>query len=462
MRLRCKMKDDIPGRQGFRRCIAFLRRTQPRSSADSSSRMRLFRSLSGSFPPGDRASRPAAVLLVAITTGLASAGPAPAGHRSEASHRGCIGYIGYCDAAGEARRARTGDDPSGRAATPANAGAGSGAPVVARFVEPMPENHDGETAFSVRLEFSEDIVTEEEAMRDAAFSVSGGDMIEAFRVAGRSDLWELTVAPASDRRVMLSAASVRSCAEAAALCTEDGRSLSHWLAATVAGPAPGPRIAGVPQVGSTLEASFFEAPGGNLTWRWLRGTEPIADAAGRTYAPTTADVGARISTRVEHGGQSVEGAATAPVWPAPSNPPLAAGEEELLSTTMTLGSSVANPFYVAGYLRLPGASFGSMEAAEFRMDGVKRTLRMFLLNDAGLFALSIEPPLENAEGLVAWWDGYRIAGFVPEITHGIQLWVSRTVQPESQYTRYWRGRSNGVRVAVSLRRAVSAAGATGR
>ena len=132
------------------------------------------------------------------------------------------------------------------------------------------------------------------------------------------------------------------------------------------------RIDGVPQVGNTLRvlvderrarnrrAASAEPPSGALTYQWLRGSEVIAGATASTYVLTVADVGARLSVRVESGDGSVTNAETPPVWSAPVNPPLADGEEELLSATVTLGSHQF-PFSVAGYGRVLGQSFGEMD-----------------------------------------------------------------------------------------------------
>ena len=98
-----------------------------------------------------------------------------------------------------------------------------------------------------------------------------------------------------------------------------------------------PEIAGVAQVGNTLGVSFTEAPSGTLTYQWLRGSDAISGATASTYAPTEADVGARVSVQVRSGTESITSEATAPVWAPPANPPLADGEEEILSTTITLG-----------------------------------------------------------------------------------------------------------------------------
>ena len=214
-----------------------------------------------------------------------------------------------------------------------------------------------------------------------------------------------------------------------------------------------PQINGVPQVGNALEVSFAEPPNGALVYQWLRESEVIAGAAGSTYVPTVADVGARLSVRVESGGHSIMGAATAPVWPTPANPPLADGEEELLSATITLGMHQF-PYWVAGYGRVRGESFGEMDLTSFEDGGATYVIDAFLVNPNGVFALATGSALPDASGLVAYWNGYRIGLEVDTGNGGkLPMLVGRTPQPNTEYSRYADGASDGIRVAVSLRRA---------
>ena len=230
------------------------------------------------------------------------------------------------------------------------------------------------------------------------------------------------------------------------------------------------RIDGVPQVGNTLRVSFderratkrraarAEPPNGALAYQWLRGSEEIAGATASTHVLTEADVGARLSVRVESGNGSIANAATAPVWPAPANPPLADGEEELLSATVTLGSH-RFPFWVAGYGRVLGESFGEMDVVSFEDGGATYAIDAFLVNSRGLFALATGSTLPDASGLVAYWNGYRISGLeASTVKRGrLPMLAGRTPQPSSEYSRYEDGASDGVRVAVSLRMVRAAA-----
>ena len=216
-----------------------------------------------------------------------------------------------------------------------------------------------------------------------------------------------------------------------------------------------PRIVGVPQVGNVLEASFAEPPSGALAYRWLRGSEVIAGATASAYVPMAADVGARLSVRVERGGDSITSAATAPVWPAPANPPLEDGEEELLSATMTLGW-YQFPLWVAGYGRVRGESFGEMDVTSFEDGGATYTIDALFVNSRGVFGLATGSTQPDASGLVAYWNGYRISGLAAYTGNSGKsppMLMGRTPQPSTEYSRYEGGASDGIRVAVSLRRA---------
>lgn len=213
-----------------------------------------------------------------------------------------------------------------------------------------------------------------------------------------------------------------------------------------------PEVAGVPQVGSTLEVSFTEAPTGTVTYQWLRGTQDIAGATASTYGPTTADVGEELSVRVASGSESLTSEAIGPVWPAPGNPALADGEEELLSTTMTVGSWHGFPLQVAGYGRVLGASFGEMDGTSFEDGDTTHALDLVMVNSLGQLSLATGATPPEASGLVVYWNGHRISGFEATTASGVSMLVGSTPQSSDEYQRYTDGSSDGVRVAVSLRR----------
>ena len=135
-------------------------------------------------------------------------------------------------------------------------------PLTASFAS-APDGHDGESGFTFRIAFSEEVEITPEDMRDHALVVSGGTVTDAAGVDGRKDLWELTVEPTSTGPVSILVLQGRACTETGALCTADGRSLTSSLALRVAGPPAAPvnspatgrpAISGTAQVGETLTA----------------------------------------------------------------------------------------------------------------------------------------------------------------------------------------------------------------
>ena len=224
---------------------------------------------------------------------------------------------------------------------------------------------------------------------------------------------------------------------------------------TVEDAGTGPRITGVPQVGGVLEAVLDDTVADPATaWQWLRDGAPIAGGTQARYAAVEADVGAALSVRVQARGREGTSSATMPVWPAPSNPPLAADEEELLGTTLTLGSRTFGTG-VGGFSRLPGREFGSVDDAAFAVGD--RELTLFMVNKWGNLGLATEPVLPDADGLTAYWDGYPIGSLKAREVDDRPVWMGRTPQPPEEFERYVTGASDGVRVAVSLRRPLPAA-----
>ena len=117
-------------------------------------------------------------------------------------------------------------------------------PLTASFSS-VPAEHDGETAFGFRVEFSEDVGISYIMLRDESFSVTEGDVTGARRVNGRHDLWEITVEPDSREAMTISLAAGRDCGTDGAVCTsgDDPRALSNSPSATVAGPPNDPLTA---------------------------------------------------------------------------------------------------------------------------------------------------------------------------------------------------------------------------
>ncbi len=103
----------------------------------------------------------------------------------------------------------------------------------------VPESHDGSTVFTFELRFSE---TPRKRfsymiMRDLAFTVTGGEVIKARRLAAPSNVgWEIHVRPDGNGPVTIVLPVTTDCTAEGAICTEDRRPLSNRLEITV--PAP--------------------------------------------------------------------------------------------------------------------------------------------------------------------------------------------------------------------------------
>ena len=177
----------------------------------------------------------------------------------------------------------------------------SGPTLTASF-QGLPSQHDGETAFSFRIAFSDDIATGEEEFRDHSVEVWGGRVTRAEPVDQRRDLWEVEIEPASDDLVMVSLRPSLSCDETGAVCTAGGRRLSVSPATMVAGPSTWPvQVNGEAQVGKTLTADpsnisdRFGVQVTSMTYQWLANNARMPGAGGSTYTPGEGKQGKKIS-----------------------------------------------------------------------------------------------------------------------------------------------------------------------
>ena len=102
----------------------------------------------------------------------------------------------------------------------------------------MPDNHDGSSDISFRIEFSENVLTSRGDFRDFAFTVNNGQVTDAQRVDHRSDLWTFAIEPDSNDDVHITLLGNRDCDALGSVCTPDDipRQLANTLSATVAGP----------------------------------------------------------------------------------------------------------------------------------------------------------------------------------------------------------------------------------
>ena len=111
-----------------------------------------------------------------------------------------------------------------------------GTPLTASFGS-KPSNHDGQTAFTFELRFSEEFGISYQTLRDHAFTVTRGTVEKAQRLDKPSNiLWRITVEPDSNAAVTVVLPITENCGDQGAVCTEDGRMLSSRLELTVSGP----------------------------------------------------------------------------------------------------------------------------------------------------------------------------------------------------------------------------------
>ena len=204
-------------------------------------------------------------------------------------------------------------------------------------VQNTPGSHDGQNAFTFELHFSEEPRDDfsYRTLRDNAFTVTGGEVVNAQRVNPPSNVgWRITVQPSGDHDVTVSLPATTDCAHWGAVCTVDNRKLSSATELTVPGPVEqqvvnrpatgAPTIRGTVQVGETLTADtsgIADADGltsATFNYQWLADDVEIAGATGSTYTLAADDEGKALKVRVtftDDAGneESLTGAATAAV-----------------------------------------------------------------------------------------------------------------------------------------------------
>ena len=113
-----------------------------------------------------------------------------------------------------------------------------------------PPSHDGRNKFSLHLTTSDPVANTRDEMRERVVRVRGGRVDTAEPVDGRTDSWELTVAPDGPDDVVVTVGGGGSCDDPATLCTEDGEPFAEPASATVEGPGGA----------AALTAAFEEVP----------------------------------------------------------------------------------------------------------------------------------------------------------------------------------------------------------
>ena len=204
-------------------------------------------------------------------------------------------------------------------------------PLTASFAD-MPETHDGESAFTLRIAFSEPLSwMNGRRLREDVVAVAGGRATKASRVDRRRDLWQLTVEPDSLVDVTVTLAAGAACGTPAAVCTKDGRALSETISATVRGPA-GSSAASAPmkqdlaaRACSALAGGDGLAPGAAAAALWRDGdmdNDQLAALDGMGNGNGTYDLGDMLAwaARCRGGEASGPAAGSGPPSPPPALP----------------------------------------------------------------------------------------------------------------------------------------------
>ena len=236
-------------------------------------------------------------------------------------------------------------------------------------VSALPSSHDGGSAFTFELRFSEETRDgfSYKTLRDHAFTVTGGDVTNARRLDPPSNEgWEIHVEPDGDGAVTIELPVTTDCTAEGAICTGDRRPLSSRLEVTVPGtgeaqqtpansPATGmPTISGTAQVGETLTAGTLDIADDDglanvsFSYQWLADDSDISGATNATYTLEEAEEGKAVKVRVNFtddagNEESLTSAATGAVAPPPNTP--ATGAPTISGTTQvgeTLTASTSN------------------------------------------------------------------------------------------------------------------------
>ena len=221
-----------------------------------------------------------------------------------------------------------------------------------------PSSHDGQTAFTFELRFSEDPRPgfSYTTVRDHALTVTGGSVTYVRRLEpGKNVRWEITVAPGFSAAVAIDLNATTDCSDQGAICTEDGGKLSGGPLLVVPGPnAPAPpppntpatgapTITGAARVGETLTAAATGIADDDgldnaaFAYQWLAADAEINGATAGSYTLVAADAGKAIMVKVSFtddagNDEQLTSAATGAVAAAVVRPPLTASAHDVPSS----------------------------------------------------------------------------------------------------------------------------------
>ena len=108
--------------------------------------------------------------------------------------------------------------------------------LTARF-EGVPGTHDALTDFTFELHFSENVNLSYKPLRDHAFDVTGGEVIEAKRLQqGSNQGWRIKISPTDTTDITITLAATTDCTATAAICTHTDEPLTNTTTHTVTAP----------------------------------------------------------------------------------------------------------------------------------------------------------------------------------------------------------------------------------
>ena len=140
------------------------------------------------------------------------------------------------------------------------------APLTASFSN-MPTEHDG-SEFTFDLAFSENVEAGYARVRDDALRATGATIERAQRkTQGSQQSWTITVEPLGTGRISITLPETTDCDDDGAICTDDGRKLSHSTSDSVEGPV------GI----SVDDARVQEAAGAVLAFAVTLSRSPTSD-----------------------------------------------------------------------------------------------------------------------------------------------------------------------------------------
>ena len=301
-------------------------------------------------------------------------------------------------------------------------------------VHAAPDSHDGETAFTFELKFSEEPHPgfSYATLRDHAFTVAGGSLSRVRRLAPPGNVrWEITIIPSSDEAVKVALPPTTDCDAQGAICTEDGRMMSEKVELTVEGPAEentpatgAPTISGTVRVGETLTADTSDVSDSDgltnavFSYQWLADDAEIAGATNSTYTLQASDNGKTIRVKVSFTDDSGNSESLTSVATADVEAPLTAElrnvpESHNGQNGFTFRILFSEPVTV-GYQGLKEDSFEISNETITRARRVngRNDLRQFTVRPSSDLDVVIVLPADrpcDEEGAICTSDGKRLS-----------------------------------------------------